>query len=96
MNGMGLVFLAAHEPTIISATIEPPNRTLGKVVAALLIDSCSQLVAQSSKLDYVFLHIWRAASETVSSVGTVTSSSGGENGIGTCIAPMRFTGASKS
>src|SRR5579871_11025 len=41
-------------------------------------------------------HILLAAANTVSSVGTVTSSSGGENGIGTCIAPMRFTGASRS
>ena len=38
----------------------------------------------------------RAASNTVCSVGTVTSSKGGENGIGTCIAPMRLTGASRS
>ncbi len=38
----------------------------------------------------------RAASNTVCSVGTVTSSKGGENGIGTCIAPMRLTGASIS
>jgi len=37
-----------------------------------------------------------AASNTVCPVGTVTSSNGGENGIGTCIAPIRFTGASKS
>jgi hypothetical protein len=43
-----------------------------------------------------FLHIARAASNTAFSVGIVASSSGGENGIGTCIAAMRFTGASKS
>src|ERR1700722_11179556 len=41
------------------------------------------------------LHKPRATSNTDRSVGTVTSSKGGENGIGTCIAPMRFTGASK-
>ena len=50
----------------------------------------------SCRITYAVLHIVRAASETVSSVGTVTSSSGGEKGIGTCIAPMRFTGASRS
>ena len=38
----------------------------------------------------------RAASNTVLSVGTVASSSGGEKGIGTCIAPILFTGASRS
>src|SRR5215467_16193332 len=37
-----------------------------------------------------------AASNTDCSVGTVASSSGGENGMGTCIAPIRFTGASRS
>src|ERR1019366_7154803 len=45
---------------------------------------------------YDLPHSARAASNTVCSVGTVTSSNGGENGIGTCIAPIRFTGASKS
>src|SRR5438270_2082106 len=41
-------------------------------------------------------HIFLAASNTACSVGTVISSSGGENGMGTCMAPMRFTGASRS
>jgi len=50
----------------------------------------------SCRINYVRLHIARATSNTVSSVGTVTSSSGGENGMGTCIAPMRLTGASRS
>ena len=36
-----------------------------------------------------------AASKTVFSVGTVRSSSTGENGTGTSIAPMRLTGASR-
>ena len=36
-----------------------------------------------------------AASKTVFSVGIVASSSGGENGIGTCIAATRVTGASR-
>src|SRR5256884_26763 len=45
--------------------------------------------------NYAFPQSARAASNTVCSVGTVTSSSGGENGIRTCIAPMRFTGASR-
>ena len=42
-----------------------------------------------------FLQSARAASKTVFSVGTVRSSSTGENGIGTSIAPMRLTGASR-
>jgi hypothetical protein len=63
--------------------------------------SAASISAKSSSLlrlliSYAGLHIWRAASNTVSSVGTVRSSSGGENGIGTCMAPMRFTGASRS
>ena len=37
----------------------------------------------------------RAASKTVVSFGTVRSSSTGENGTGTSIAPMRLTGASR-
>src|SRR5215468_10713765 len=36
-----------------------------------------------------------AASNTDCSVGTVASSSGGENGIGTCMAPILLTGASR-
>jgi hypothetical protein len=38
---------------------------------------------------------WRAASKTCFSLGTVASSSGGEKGIGTCMAPIRFTGPSR-
>ena len=54
-------------------------------------------ILQFTILDALGLpHSARAASATVFSVGTVASSSGGENGIGTCIAPMRFTGASRS
>jgi len=42
------------------------------------------------------LHIVRAISKTSRSVGTVTSSRAGENGIGTCRAPIRRTGPSRS
>ena len=38
---------------------------------------------------------FRAAAATVSGVGTVRSSSTGENGTGTSIAPIRWTGASR-
>src|SRR5574341_1455579 len=41
------------------------------------------------------LHSRFAISATASAVGTVWSSSTGENGTGTSIAPIRFTGASR-
>src|SRR5258708_15146945 len=44
-----------------------------------------------TKFGYDRLHIALAASNTCCSVGIVASSSGGEKGIGTCIAPIRFT-----
>ena len=44
---------------------------------------------------WIYRQSFRAASKTDCSVGTVASSSGGEKGIGTCMAPIRFTGASK-
>src|SRR5579864_171984 len=62
-------------------------------VSALNISSNSVSLVRCLII-YAGLHILLAAWNTDSSVGTVTSSSGGENGIGTCIAPIRFTGAS--
>src|SRR5262249_61134415 len=44
---------------------------------------------------HAFRHSARAASNTLCSDGTVRSSSTGENGTGTSMAPMRLTGASR-
>ena len=44
---------------------------------------------------HAFRHSARATSATRCSVGTVRSSSTGENGTGTSMAPMRLTGASR-
>ena len=46
-------------------------------------------------LAYAFRQSVFAASKTLCSVGTVRSSSTGENGTGTSMAPMRRTGASR-
>ena len=45
--------------------------------------------------EHYFPQSSRAVCATSSGVGTVTSSSGGENGMGTSSAPSRFTGASR-
>ena len=87
----------------VSSKIPLPHRAysdqstnMNKAAFSSLNISANSRSLLSCRITYALLHIARAASDTVSSVGTVTSSSGGENGIGTCIAPMRFTGASRS
>jgi len=52
-------------------------------------------IAHTNSIYFPLPHSVRAAAATLSGDGTVRSSSTGENGTGTSIAPMRLTGASR-
>src|SRR5262249_45811203 len=82
--GLGEELLRAREPLTAEAV---------EVDALLPVDSHRAVGASSHQ---VFLPISSSAvSTTRSGVGTVSSSSGGEKGMGASVAPMRRTGAAR-